>query len=105
VAPQNTTYIVDIFKLGSLAFSTVGHDGISLKSILENKEIPKVFFDIRNDSDVLYSRFQISVNCIIDMQVLELANRSGSIKLVNGLAKCIENYAVISADAKRSWKT
>jgi hypothetical protein len=38
------------------AFSTAGTNGQTLKTILESETIPKVFFDVRNDSDALYSQ-------------------------------------------------
>jgi exonuclease 3'-5' domain-containing protein 1 len=55
VAPELMTYIIDIHILGGDAFSTTNSTGNSLKSVLESLKIPKVFFDIRNDSDALYS--------------------------------------------------
>jgi exonuclease 3'-5' domain-containing protein 1 len=41
--------------LGSLAFSTSGIDGQTLKSILESDAIPKAFFDARNASAALFA--------------------------------------------------
>lgn len=78
VTPELMTYIIDIHILGGNAFSTTNSTGISLKRILENPKIPKVFFDIRNDSDALYSQYHICVDGIIDVQVLELATRNSS---------------------------
>jgi exonuclease 3'-5' domain-containing protein 1 len=79
VFPQDTVYIVDIHNLGAHAFSTSAavpstaplaasaHKDspntvtktqaekplFTLKSLLESPTIPKVFFDVRNDSDAL----------------------------------------------------
>ncbi len=64
IAPTQKIYIVDIHVLGSAAFSTTNNSGDSLKAILESATIPKVFFDIRNDSDALFSHYQISVKNI-----------------------------------------
>ncbi|KAF2475949.1 uncharacterized protein BDR25DRAFT_300827 [Lindgomyces ingoldianus] len=75
----------------------------SLKDILESADIPKVFFDIRNDSDALYSLYGISVNGIIDIQLLELATRKSSKSYVAGLAKCIEKDSNASAGTKMAW--
>jgi len=75
--------------------------GNSLKSILETPKIPKVFFDIRNDSDALYSQYHICVDGIIDVQVLELATRNSSKEFVAGLARCIEKDSTVSGDVKR----
>jgi exonuclease 3'-5' domain-containing protein 1 len=50
----------------------------------------EVIFDIRNDSDALFSLFQISVDGIKDLQLMELATRRGSKDFVAGLATCVE---------------
>ncbi|KAJ4348307.1 uncharacterized protein N0V89_009681 [Didymosphaeria variabile] len=64
---------------------------ITLKSILESPEIPKVFFDVRNDSDALFHHFGIELRGIQDLQVMELATRGGrNRERVNGLSRCIE---------------
>src|ERR1700722_17756539 len=76
VAPQLMTYIVNIHILGAEAFTTINSNGSSLKTVLESPKIPKVFFDIRNDSDALYNHYYICVNGIIDIQLLELASRN-----------------------------
>lgn len=75
--PENThTYLIDIHLLGFSAFSTPSAEGVSLKSILESPKIPKVFFDIRTDSDALYAQFGIKLAGIIDLQLMEVASRS-----------------------------
>jgi len=98
-------YLIDIHNLGGTAFSTTNRSAISLKTILESPTIPKVIFDIRNDSDGLFSHFHISVNGIHDLQLMELATREGSKDFVAGLAKCIENDIPTSAAAvKEEWQ-
>jgi hypothetical protein len=111
--PQSgRTFIIDIFVLGAVAFSTTipclsydlsstspttslpfpdisEGDGISLKSILESPGIIKCFFDVRNDADALYNLYAISVNCVVDLQILEIATRKGRRRLLNGLARAI----------------
>ena len=104
IAPIKKIYLIDIHRLGKTAFSTTNSSAISLKTILESPSIPKVIFDIRNDSDALFSHFQISVNGIQDLQLMELATRKGSKAIVAGLAKCIENENLISAAAKEEWQ-
>ncbi|KAH3938424.1 hypothetical protein HBH53_259110 [Parastagonospora nodorum] len=76
VLPKDYTYLVDIHQLQHAAFSTTGkHSGKSLKAILEAEDIPKVFFDVRNDSDALYHHFQISLSGVHGIQLMELATR------------------------------
>jgi exonuclease 3'-5' domain-containing protein 1 len=103
VAPQSTTYIIDVHILGAEAFQVVDTNNNSLKDILESADIPKVFFDIRNDSDALYSLYGICVNGIIDIQLLELATRRSSKGYVAGLVKCIEKDSTASAATKKAW--
>lgn len=104
VAPQLMTYIIDIHILGGDAFSTTNSNGNSLKTILESPKVPKVFFDIRNDSDALYSQYHTCVNGIIDVQILELATRKYSKEFVARLAKCIKKDSTVSSVAKQTWQ-
>lgn len=95
---KKLTYLVDIFTLKNEAFTTPGSSGKSLQDILESKEIPKVFFDVRNDSDALHAHFGIKLDGIQDVQLMELATRIRSKRFVNGLGKCIDY------DGGLSWK-
>ncbi|KFY61100.1 hypothetical protein V496_05154 [Pseudogymnoascus sp. VKM F-4515 (FW-2607)] len=54
IAPTKETYLIDIYSLKEAAFSTTNSKGTSLKTVLESPTIPKVIFDIRNDSDALF---------------------------------------------------
>jgi exonuclease 3'-5' domain-containing protein 1 len=106
IAPVKKIYLIDIHRLGMTAFSTTNSSATSLKTILESPSIPKVIFDIRNDSDALFSHFQISVDGIQDLQLMELATRTynHSKDFVAGLAKCIEKESPISGAAKAEWR-
>jgi hypothetical protein len=73
-------YLVDIHTLGALAFTMVSNLSTdteirTLKDVLENRRVPKVFFDVRNDSDALFSHFDIRMKGIIDLQLMENASR------------------------------
>jgi exonuclease 3'-5' domain-containing protein 1 len=105
VSPFKQTYLIDIHSLGMAVFITATDGGLSLKRVLESTIIPKVFFDIRNDSDALLSLFQVSLGGIKDLQLMELASRSGSRRLVSGLAKCIDKDSQISSARKKQWQT
>lgn len=103
--PTNRAYLVDVHTLGHQAFSTRGGaTGHTLKEILESDTIPKVFFDVRNDSDALYSHFQISLAGIQDLQLMELATRRFTRRCVNGLSKCIEHDAPMVSSERMAWK-
>jgi exonuclease 3'-5' domain-containing protein 1 len=103
VLPTNQTYIVDIHTLGDAAFLTCATNGKTLKSILESDAIPKAFFDVRNDSDALYSHFGIALAGICDIQLMELATRSFSKRCVNGLAKCMERDLSMTTRERQIW--
>lgn len=104
VEPQQKLHLIDVTTLKGQAFDTCGSDSRALKDILESKEIIKVFFDIRNDSDALFSLYGVRVDGIEDLQLMELATRNFSKRCVNGLAKCIERDATIPYPEKRDWQ-
>ena len=104
VLPQNHVYLIDIHVLRELAFTTQSSTGQTFKSILESASIPKVFFDVRNDSDALYSHYGIHLAGIQDLQVLENATRSGRKSFVCGLGKCIEKDAPMGYAERAAWK-
>lgn len=59
---------------------------------------------MRNDSDALYSHFGIKLAGVQDLQLMELATRSFPRRRVNGLARCIENDAPMTAAERQRWK-
>lgn len=73
VLSQNYVYLIDVRFFGETTFSIESHDGLTLKDILESSDTPKVFFDVRNDIDVLYSHFKISLPGVQNIQLLENA--------------------------------
>lgn len=64
------------------AFSATNIYNTSLKRVLESPTIPKVFFDVRNDSDALHNHFGINLDCIQDVQLMENATRPYTKKFV-----------------------
>ncbi|KAJ4125308.1 hypothetical protein NW768_008924 [Fusarium equiseti] len=95
-AVDKCVYLVDIHTLGAKCFSTEGKDRRTLKHVLEDNTIVKVFFDVRNDSDALYAHFKIDLAGIHDLQLMEVATRTYSRILLNGLAKCIDRDAPLT---------
>jgi exonuclease 3'-5' domain-containing protein 1 len=86
-------YLIDVHTLGAEVFRTPGTEGKTLKDILQDKQIPKVFFDVRNDSDALYAHFYVALQEIEDVQLMESATRktTQSRRLLSGLKACVEN--------------
>ena len=98
--PLNTIYLIDVHNLGATTFSTLAtpESDTTLKSLLESPSIPKVFFDVRNDSDALFAHYAIDLKCITDLQLMELATTTRRNRTyVNGLAACIERDSGISS--------
>jgi exonuclease 3'-5' domain-containing protein 1 len=102
--PRNELYLIDVHTLGKEAFSQPCSSGQTLKGILEDKNIQKAFFDVRNDSDALYAHFGVHLAGIEDIQLLELATRGGSRKFINGLSRCIERDAGLTLSETRMWR-
>ncbi|OAL46891.1 hypothetical protein IQ07DRAFT_658231 [Pyrenochaeta sp. DS3sAY3a] len=103
ILPRLETHLIDIHKLGSAAFTTPSTNGNTLKAILESPTITKAFFDVRNDSDALFSLFNISLAGICDIQLMELATRDFSKRCVKGLAKCMERDLTMTPTERRTW--
>jgi len=74
------TYLVDVRTLGAQAFTTAGADGKTLKQILENADIPKVFFDVRNASAALFALYNIALEEVQDVQLMDSAARKTTAK-------------------------
>jgi exonuclease 3'-5' domain-containing protein 1 len=105
VLPTNDTHLIDIHVLQDKAFTTPGSTGLTLKDVLESSTIPKVFFDVRRDSDALFAHYGIKLAGVQDIQLMELAIRPpGRKRHVNGLGKCIERDCSLSATENQVFK-
>jgi len=100
--PSNTIYMIDVHKLGFTAFSVNGYAGWTLKQVLEAPQIVKVFFDVRNDSAALHACYNIKLDGVRDLQLMELAACSSK-KYVHGLRHCIEQSCRITGEQKNGW--
>ncbi|KAI1160688.1 ribonuclease H-like protein [Nemania serpens] len=104
IRTTSQNYVVDVMKLGEAAFLTQGSRTVNtLKSILESPSIPKVFFDVRNDSDALYSHYGIELQGIQDLQLMEFATRTHRKTFVCGLKKCIEKDLPMTNTERHDW--
>jgi exonuclease 3'-5' domain-containing protein 1 len=104
VLPKDHTYLVDVHQLQDKTFTTLGmNSDTCLKTILEKKDIPKVFFDVRNDSDALFHHFQVRLSGVHDLQLMEYITRPSPGKCVNGLQRCIEYDAMMTNAESRAW--
>ena len=62
-----------------------------------------MFFDVRNDSDALFSHFGVDLKGIIDLQLIEFATRPNGGRFLKGLAKCISEENSLSFAERRQW--
>ena len=69
IAVEEQAFIIDIKKLGEKAFQ------LGLKDILENGHQNKLLFDCRSDSDALWHQFQVKLNGVLDIQLMEILYR------------------------------
>ncbi|KAL7946448.1 ribonuclease H-like domain-containing protein [Trichoderma barbatum] len=97
-------FVIDIYTLGSAAFDAIGERGKSLKNILEEPEISKVFFDVRNDSEALFALYGVRLRGVRDLQLMDSAARPNTQarRLLSGLAKCME-FVPLTAAQKAEW--
>ena len=104
---QMHTYLIHVHCLEDRTFSINSTDGrYTLRAILEDPAIPKVFFDVRMDADAPYAQYQITLAGIIDVQLMELSARAktdgGSDGRLHSLATCVEHDSGLdSAEADR----
>lgn len=102
VLPMNRIYVVDILKLGTLAFDT-SHPvtKTTLKSILESPDIPVCWWDVRNDSAALSAQLGVNIKGVVDVQLMEIAARDGNEReYLGGYAACVFHYAGLTAVEK-----
>ena len=84
-----SVYVLDIHHLGSVAFSNFGFKNhtTTLLTTLQDALIPKVFFDVRNDSNALLGHYGVKLPGVHDMQCMEAA--MGMKGKIVGLGKCL----------------
>ncbi|PKY09371.1 exonuclease [Aspergillus campestris IBT 28561] len=99
-APLDRTYLVDVHILKEKAFSQPAGNGMTLKDVLELSSIPKVFFDVRHDSDALFAHFGVRLAGVQDLQLMEVATRQCRRRFLSGLAKCIEFESSMTPEQK-----
>jgi hypothetical protein len=77
----NKVYIIDCTNLGPLVFTTsISTDqGVetSLKTIFESPHILKLMWDCHGDSSMFHSFHAVTLRCVLDVQLMDLATRRG----------------------------
>ncbi|KAG5973503.1 hypothetical protein E4U55_000488 [Claviceps digitariae] len=103
---QEELSIIDMHTLQRDASETKGSCGKSLKDILESPDIIKVFFDVRNDSDALYSHYGINLGGIWDVQLMHSASRATTMgrRYLSGLSRCVQSLFFQDYNQLQAWK-
>ncbi|THW06449.1 hypothetical protein D6D26_01543 [Aureobasidium pullulans] len=104
VPPSPIVRLLDVHVLQKSAFETKSSTATTFKDILESEKYPKVFFDLRNDSDALYSHFDVHLKSVIDIQLLEFGTRSVPGRFLKGLAKSISEDGGLGYHKAREWQ-
>lgn len=98
--PLNEVYLLDINALKAAAFAAGSTDPVLLKSIFENDEILKAFFDVRNDSDALHFHYGIKLQGVIDVQLMHNVLTHPNTGL-RGLGGCGDQFAASHSQVPR----
>jgi hypothetical protein len=76
-----------------LRIGNTAYDG-GLRSILEDKSIQKLMFDCREDADALKHLYNVRLDGVLDVQLLEVMNRIRSIgyTTIRSLKHCLDLF-------------
>jgi hypothetical protein len=81
VHATSKVYIIDFTKLGGLVFTTSisTEQGVetSLKTVFESPHILKLMWDCRGDSPMFFRFHGVTLRCVLDVQLMDLATRRG----------------------------
>ncbi|KAF3008268.1 hypothetical protein E8E14_002313 [Neopestalotiopsis sp. 37M] len=102
---KDFTWLVDVLTLGRSAFDIKGSTDLrpTLRLILGEPQIAKVFYDLRNDSDALFAHFGIKLQNVHDLQYMEVVTRKpwDQKTWLVGMAQCIQEHLDIGIDERR----
>ena len=88
-ATREVIFLIDVQSLGSSAFGARGSGCI--RDVLESPDVLKLMFDCRMDSDALFHQFDVRLENVLDVQLLDVAARRALGKMIDrvpGIAKC-----------------
>jgi exonuclease 3'-5' domain-containing protein 1 len=88
IAVSGQVYLIDVLKICNTAY-----DG-GLCSILEDRSIQKLMFDCREDADALKHLYNVRLDGILDVQLLEVINRirNRGYTTIRSLKHCLELF-------------
>src|SRR3990167_5566491 len=90
-ATRKHTFLIDFMQLRQNV-TAIEYENISIKTLLEAPDIIKVIFDPRRDSMALFFQYNIAMQGVICLQLLDVAcrrKRGHEVPYVRGLAKML----------------
>jgi exonuclease 3'-5' domain-containing protein 1 len=103
VGSNRRVYLIDVHVPRARAFITVGMKGKTLQDNLQDEKIPKVFFDVRDDSNALFALYGVALKGVQDVQLMESAARktTASRRLLDILTRCVDDNQSMLASGGR----
>ena len=88
IAVSGQVYLIDVLKIGNTAY-----DG-GLRFILEDRSIQKLMFDCREDADALKHLYNVRLDGVLDVQLLEVMDRirNRGYTKIRSLKHCLELF-------------
>ncbi|KAL9107304.1 MAG: hypothetical protein Q9227_007756 [Pyrenula ochraceoflavens] len=99
-------YIIYVYRLNYSAFHTPGtKGGLTLRAILQDPKIIKVFFDVRQDSRGLWYEYGVTLNKVHDLQLLEHWYSEPDSRVKKGLDRLVqESPGQITQQQLEQWR-
>ncbi|KAH6972717.1 hypothetical protein BKA56DRAFT_592731 [Ilyonectria sp. MPI-CAGE-AT-0026] len=105
IPPKTTLYVIKMKRLAAASLSADSNSRTSLRHILESESVPKVGFDIRGISRILFHQYNVVLGGMYDLQLMELASRGSKLskKYLAGLTKCVDQDIPSTKTTKSRW--
>jgi len=100
-----TAFILDVLALKRELFDRPGPDGRTFKAILEDPSILKVWFDVRQDSAAIFWQYDIKMEGVIDLQLMENGARGEARRYLYGLDTCFIHLNLNPGEQERARDT
>ncbi|KAK4612859.1 hypothetical protein CLAFUR0_13498 [Fulvia fulva] len=106
--PENgEVYLVDLLTLQDSAITTTGtgryNQYVTLKTILEARNVVKGMWDCRKDSDALYAHYNIKLAGVLDIQLMDIiTKREKDRKQLIGLESAFTSKLNVTPDEEIS---
>ncbi|KAF2497649.1 hypothetical protein BU16DRAFT_446717, partial [Lophium mytilinum] len=101
-------HVYTIFVDGPATFSYPGKDGTTIKGLLEDPTLCKGFFDVRKAANALYRHFGITLQGVMDIQLMQCSLqkwKNNSLRTLLSLGDCVERQLpIVGPDVKQMWR-